>query len=72
MIELHWHKVGGGHDCYIQCTGHSRYWKDTNRSCEGCPIKFKCYSCKEILVLDTLEEYNNAVNFIQGRDYEVY
>lgn len=53
----------------IGCVGQSGWWYklNTTRSCDNCPIRFKCLTCNDVCELDNEEEYDNAVDFIQGR-----
>ena len=48
-------------------TGYGNMFEKLGRSCEQCPIRFRCLTTNDTIVVETTEEMDRIVDFIQGR-----
>ena len=53
----------------IKCdgSGWGNTFEELNRSCDNCPIRFRCLTSADTIILETEEEFDKVVDFIQGR-----
>ena len=48
-------------------TGWGNTFKELKRSCDNCPIRFRCLTSNGRLTMETQEEMDKVIDFIQGR-----
>ncbi len=66
-ITIETGRVGNMSTIGCDGTGYGDTFQKLGRCCNQCPIRFKCFTSNGTIRIESQQDYDKVVDFIQGR-----